>query len=241
MYWKVPIIWRGETAAVLASGPSMLKTRDAVQRLRGLCRVVAVNNQGITTTDHHGNIHEAIAPWADVLYAADRKWWAENKEQAARFEGMRVTISQAGEAAYVLPFEVKVLRNGGQNGYDERPDHIRTGNNSGFQGVQLAIKLGATRIILVGFDMQVVGRHQHWFGEHHWRAGTRFSPYGIFVNRFNTTAKVYESMGIEVVNCTPGSALKCFKTADLNEVIDGMQGLRANSRETEGVLVEETC
>lgn len=237
-YWKVPVAWAGETVAVLASGPSMSALRDSVQRLRGVCRVIAVNNQGIRTQDHLGQWHEAIAPWADVLYAADRKWWWENRDEAEKFEGLRVSISQAGEAKLVLPFEVNILRNGGQHGYDDRPDHIRTGCNSGYQAVQLAAKFGAKRVLLVGFDMRASGRYQHWFGEHKWRANHR-SPYCTFLHMFNASAKVYAERGVEILNCTPGSALRCFDMADLNEVIDGMQKVRRNAEETEGVLVEE--
>lgn len=239
-YWKVPVAWAGETAAVIASGPSMATLRDSVQRLRGLCRVVAVNDQAIRTLDHEGRWHDAIAPWADVLYAADRKWWWENRVEAAKFEGIRVTINQCGEARFVLPFDVKIVRNGGHFGYDDREDHIRTGFNSGFQAVQLAAKLGAKRILLIGFDMRRTGAHHHWFGEHAWRANYRM-PFGAFINAFNKSAMAYEKIGVRILNCTPGSALRCFLSADLDEVIHEMQRMRTTASETEAVLHEENA
>ena len=70
--WTVPPLWQGETCAVLASGPSM--SREVAELVRGRVRVIAVNNQGIDT-EVNGKLEPALAPWADVLYAADAKWW----------------------------------------------------------------------------------------------------------------------------------------------------------------------
>jgi hypothetical protein len=104
--------------------------------------------------------------------------------------------------------------------------------------VQLAVKFGATRILLIGFDMRKTGKYQHWFGEHKWRASHR-SPYTTFVHFFEKSATMYAERGVEILNCTPGSALRCFKMADLNEVINDMQKVHGDACETEGVLVEE--
>jgi hypothetical protein len=70
--WSVPPEWVGETAAILASGPSL--TREQCEAVRGKAKVIAVNNQAIDT-DCDGVRVPAMAPWADVLYAADAKWW----------------------------------------------------------------------------------------------------------------------------------------------------------------------
>jgi hypothetical protein len=53
-------VWAGETAVLVASGPSLCPSD--VDRVRGRARVIAVNDG------------YRLAPWADVLYACDRRW-----------------------------------------------------------------------------------------------------------------------------------------------------------------------
>lgn len=221
--WPIPRLWEGETVAVLASGPSMSPTVAAA--VQGRCRVVAVNNQGIATVDAKGRSQPAIAPWADVLYAADRLWWQNNREAAAKFAGVKVTILPNGWHDLELHVPgVHVVGNGGCQGYDDRPDYIRSGWNSGYQAVQVAAKFGAARILLLGFDMHA-HRGEHWHGDHRWRPGYQ-SRYELFANAFNKVAKDYAARDVAVINCTAGSALKAFPIMTLEEALDGVLDVR---------------
>ena len=87
--------------------------------------------------------------------------------------------------------------------------------NSGVLGLEVATRLGATRILLLGFDMR----------------GTHF--FGPYTNGLRNTAQhqrkqhlqQYERWGrankaVEVVNCTPGSAMACFPVARLEEILE---------------------
>lgn len=204
--WSVPRDWVGETAAVLASGPSM--SREVAAAVRGRCRVIAVNSEGLLS-----------APWAEVLYAADHPWW-QNNPAALKFAGLKVTIRPPGGGHGFDSPEVLELKNGGPAGFDDRPTHLRTGGNSGFQAMHLAAHFGARRILLCGFDMHAPERGPaHWFGEHAWRRG-RKSPYAMFVTRMTQSAPEFAARGIEVLNCTPGSALKCFPFLPLSEALN---------------------
>ena len=70
-------MWRGQTVAILASGPSMSQAvADRVGEAK-VC-VVAVN----TTVK--------LAPWADMLYAADDFWIVKYEKLAAGFAGLKV-------------------------------------------------------------------------------------------------------------------------------------------------------
>src|SRR5580765_1895454 len=112
-YWKVEPVWAGEPCAILASGPSMSQqVADAVRRLR----TVVVNNTF------------RLAPWADILYAADSRWWhaAVNKDLVT-FQGKRVSVHAIGEE---LPGnDVALLRWTGKEGFDAEPGCVRTGYN----------------------------------------------------------------------------------------------------------------
>jgi hypothetical protein len=209
--WQVPRDWFGETVAVLASGPSMSPAvADAV---RGRCRVIAVNNQAIPTLVD-GKERPAIAPWADMLYAADVKWWVHHKEAALTFTGEKATIRS------VLPFpEVLSLELSINLPYDPRPTHLVSGGNGGYQAVHIAAQRGARRILLCGFDMREVGGKKHWFGDHPDKLNSK-QTYRNWINNFAAFAPVLRDLGIDVVNCTPGSALTSFRKAKLEDCIN---------------------
>ncbi len=212
MSWRVVREWEGQTCAVLASGPSMTRQVAEVVRASG-CRSIAVNNQGIAFDGH-----PAMAPWADILYASDSKWWHNHSKAALEFKGRKVTIAQSGDRLpNVISDQISVIGHGGVNGFDERTTHLRTGSNSGFAAVHLAIHFGARRIVLCGFDMHGK-KGEHWFGDHFWRRGYR-SRYDLFINCFKRAAGEFQARA-EIVNCSPGSALTCFPFMDLREALN---------------------
>jgi hypothetical protein len=229
-YWTTTREWEGQTVAVLASGPSM--TRDAAAKIRAAgIHCIAVNNQGIPT-----NGKPAMAPWADILYAADYSWWYNNKEAALKFEGKKVAIdTQNDRWPWELLEAVVFLRHGGVDGFDERPGYVRTGGNSGYQGVHLAVSLGARRIIMCGFDMHSKNG-EHWFGSHHWKRNYA-SRYDLFLNRFKQSAPALLERA-EIINTTPGSALKCFPMMSLEEALNGLPSVPGKTSKDEGVSSE---
>lgn len=213
--WRVDKEWAGETCAVLGAGPSM--SAAVAESVRGRCRIIAVNSSFI------------LAPFADILYAADRLWWQNNRHAAEQFAGVKATILPNGYHELAPTVDgVRVIGNGGPQGFDDRPDHIRTGWNSGYQAVHLAAHLGVKRVLLLGFDMHARAG-EHWHKDHRWRPGYK-SRYPLFVNAFYTGAPEFESRGVEILNCTPGSALACFRQATLMEALsDELQHVRAGA------------
>lgn len=213
--WVVEPEWRGETAAILASGPSL--TREQCDAVRGKCRVIAVNNQGIDT-ECDGVIQPALAPWADILFAADAKWWRHYHTRALKFAGRKVC------ARATLPWsEVYSLTQSYEHAiYDPRPGHLVSGGNSGYMAVHLAAQLGASRILLLGFDMKNgKGGRRHWFGNHPGKLNSRGS-FATWQSAFDKFAGVLRAMKIDVWNCTPDSALKCFRRVPLEVALDGL-------------------
>jgi hypothetical protein len=112
---SVPKLWPGETAALLATGPSL--NQADCDYLRGRVKVIAIN-------DAH-----RLAPWADVLYSSDRRWWSHYKG-VPEFAGLKYGIgSSVGKSN---PFTkipgITVLRNGGHEGLDPLPTSLRNGD-----------------------------------------------------------------------------------------------------------------
>lgn len=191
MKWSVPNLWQGATVSILASGPSMnAALADSVHGEP----TIAIN----TTFQ--------LAPWASMLYAADGQWWERYRKTALHFAGMKVTL-----APEIFP-ELLTLQRGNLNGFEPDATKINLGGNSGYQAVCIAATAGATRINLYGFDMRSDVKHNH-----HWH-GVHPSPlrnhgeslYQRWLKNFEGLASILKARGVEVVNCTPGSALKCF-------------------------------
>ena len=98
-YGRVERLWEGETVVCLASGPSL--TPADVEYVRGKARVIVINTTVL------------LAPWADVLYACDARWWQWHHKTVKGFAGMKFALTKAS-----APFGVTVLRNTGATGLE---------------------------------------------------------------------------------------------------------------------------
>jgi len=153
---------------------------ELAESLRGRCSVVAVSDAF------------RLAPWADALVSTDFAWWRKHTE-AAEFKGLKFS----GMVDYQ-----KV------EGVERMPGENAT--NSGLLGVKVAVKLGATKVLLCGFDLRKPG--EHFFGRHD---GLR-STSAARMEHFKTQFERYRPRGVEIINCTPGSALRAYPVASLD-------------------------
>lgn len=210
----VPRLYPGATIVCLGGGPSLTGADvDAV----GItdAPVIAVNDA------------YRLAPWAAVLYACDGKWWSWH-HGAPAFAGLKYSIDP--NAGRRWP-DVRVLVNTGISGLESAPTGLRTGRNSGYQAINLAVHLGAARIVLLGYDMGVGpdGR-AHWFGDHPDR---KPSPYHHMIAEYETLAPALAAIGVAIVNCSRRTALTCLPTGRLDDEIR----LLCAARDIEDALV----
>lgn len=199
---SVPKDWPGETCVCVATGPSL--TVEDVEYCRGKARVIAINNS-----------HE-LAPWADALYATDAKWW--NWHHGAKsFTGPKWSMehSQWNRTRADYP-EIQRLRNTGNHGLEHNPTGLRNGRNSGYAAINLAYHYGATRIILIGYNMQPWKGKTHYFGDHPQKNN---SPYNQFRAAFESLKQPLAKAGIQVLNCSRDSVLNTFPKAELRDVL----------------------
>jgi hypothetical protein len=186
----VPRLWPGETVVCIASGPSLAP--EDVDYVRGKARVIVVNTS------------YQLAPWADVLYACDAKWWRWHKG-APDFPGLKYSLQR--DAKFYCP-TLKVLENTGAEGLEVKPTGLRNGRNGGYQAINLAVHFGAARILLLGYDMgQGLNREEHWHSEHPNRSR---SPFDVFRRVFPSIVEPLQAVGVEVINCSRRTVLTCF-------------------------------
>jgi hypothetical protein len=190
----VPRLWPQGTIVCVGTGPSL--TADDVEYVRGKADAVIVVNDAYK-----------LAPWADVLYACDSKWWDWHKGVPA-FQGLKYTL-QSRAAKWP---GVQVLTHRGESGLDLDPSAVRTGKNSGYQAINVAVHLGARRVILLGYDM----RGTHWFGNH--PDGSK-PPFALCLTYFQTLVEPLHEAGVEVINCTRKTALTMFPQMTLQEAL----------------------
>lgn len=198
--------WDGAEVVIMASGPSMSQEQADAAHAWAL-REPGRKSLAINTTFR-------LAPWADALYACDARWWRVYAEEVkASFAGQLWTQDQ--EAKAMVP---NVVRSQRAAGLSREPGLINQGANSGYQGMNLAYQGGVRRMILLGFDMRTDGKKTHWHGDHPAPLNSA-NPYRQWVQNFQQLAADLLADGVEVINATPHSALRCFPMADWQEVL----------------------
>ncbi len=213
--WSVPREWSNETAFLIGGGPSLLGFD--FEALAGR-KCIAINNSW-----------EKI-PEADILYFCDKAWWEKKPPKSDHLATVYETNSEAAKAQfrgkYVVslcdssdPF-VKRLRNAGRNGkLSDNPSSLAHGSNSGYQALNLAVLLGATRIVLLGIDMKVDGARTHWHQGHGQDAHTIAHRMKTMAGYFPRLLEPLRRAGVEVINCSMDSALTCFPKVPLAEIL----------------------
>lgn len=141
-----------------------------------------------------------LCPWADVLYAMDRKWWTVMRSEAKGFRGQKYSSVGNIPGVKMTPAEPK-------------------GGNSGAGAIQLAKSLGAERVILLGYDCKEgADGLRHWHGKHrHGLKDAESLP--KFVSQFERMARNVSRL--DIVNCTRDTALHVWPLGNLEDHLYG--------------------
>jgi hypothetical protein len=155
-----------------------------------------------------------LALWADVLYAADMRFWETYGPKIfPSFQGETWSVSEMAREK----FGTYWIRCGSDVGFSKEADTINGGGNSGHQAIHLAATFGARKIVLLGFDMQRTGGKEHWHGKHEGRLPNG-SGFAQWMRSMAYLARDLKARGVEVVNCSRATAMKCFARKTLEEV-----------------------
>ena len=185
-------LWPGATVALLGGGSSL--TLQQIDHVRGRCRIIAINRA------------YRLVPEGDWLHAAD-KWWWEEHPHALAFQGIKTTC-QAG----VDP-RVTFIRPSGIWGFEGDPSRVRTGLCSGYQAIQFAVRSGAKRVLLLGYD----GHGGNWH-EGYSRPTIAYERH--CVAEYRKLAPYLAERDVEMLNCSPGSIYDAFPIVNLGDVLE---------------------
>lgn len=208
--YRIERIWSGSAVVIIGGGPSLnlAQIRQiAMARLDGRIRVIAVNDAVFA------------AWWADWLHACDGKWWRWHIQRVQHFAGIKTTLDKSVPGQWVDGVLGSTYRDDSGRectmvqGFSDDPACVCTGGNGVYQSIQIAAHAGGKRVALFGVDMH----GEHWFGEHPDRVSTDFQQ--TMVPHFETLLPGLQARGVEVVNASPGSALKTFRHVDTEEAL----------------------
>lgn len=197
--------WTGETAVIVATGPSAKNVN--LELARGRARFLAIKDAW------------RLCPWAELLYGCDHHWWEANKA-AHEYRGIRVVY--APETIKRWP-AIKFLKVDIASAHDltlqfGKVGKVGWGGNSGFHAINLAVQFGAKRLVLVGFDMRV-DKGKHFFGTHKYgEARPNEKTVAMWRQILDAQAPLLSSLGVEVINCSLVSALQAYPKLAFEDV-----------------------
>ena len=181
--------------------------------------VIAVNNSYIR------------APFAEAMFFGDERWLniapktadgtpgPTHRELLRGFGGLKITVR---EELFDEPGIHVVRRYTSQHGISQDQGTLVWNRNSGGCAINLAFHLGARKIVLLGYDMRKVDG-QHNYHTDHPKEDNPDPNYNVyedqFIRPFESIMSDARKFGLEIVNATPGSALKWVPIVDPVDVM----------------------
>lgn len=168
-------VWLGETVVCIASGPSLTQADCDLVGASGLTTVVV-------------NSSWKRARFASVIYGADFYWWDKYGREididAERWTWSRRAADTFGLNHDALPLVVE---------------------NSGLRAIDFAIRRGAKKVILLGYDCSV-NNGVHWHSDY----PDHRNPDAVKCKTWQRQFAQLNRRGCIVVNCSRYTALSCF-------------------------------
>lgn len=206
-YWSIQPDWKGKTAVIVCGGTSVTPEMLKMVRERRL-PTIAVNSSYLA------------APWADLLFFADHRWWdrelKERPKQIAAFKGRIVTVSQAAKGDRLLRLRRAQV---GEEGLSPK-NYCATVERTSMQAaLNICLHRRAKRILLLGADNRdgPDGRAHH-HAEYPWRRSQKG-----YTDKLANLEKAVEPLrraDIEVINCSPISTLPWWPRMTLEEALN---------------------
>lgn len=200
-----------DTCAIIATGPSL--TKSQVDKVKHLPTI------GVNRTFEFD---------LDVIVGCNAQFWLHYWNQLKYYRCHKWATLEHDRVKHL---DVNLIEARFMNGLSTDRSYIAHHHNSGAQAINIALHYGFKRMLLLGYDMRYPGKvdrftytgKRHYFGEDeltkkHWP---------IYVNADGTMAGfmqgfitiIPEKYNIEIINCTPNSAMTCFPMMNLDEAL----------------------
>lgn len=192
----VPRLWPGQIVVVAGAGPSL--TQSDLDYVRAWQAAHPDRLKLLVINDAY-----QLAPQADVIYAADGQWWEWHKDIPD--DHLPLLKYAAQPTAVEWRPSVIVLNVVRGTGLSVDRSKLVSGGHGGHQAIGLAVHLGASQIVLLGFDWgpDATGRH-HFHAEH---PNRHHVNYAEKTASFGPLVRALEEREIAIINCSRTTAL----------------------------------
>ena len=176
-----------------------------------------------------GTNRAAFLGVADVMYFRDCAFYDDYGYEGRivqEFKGLRFTscIKKPVGRGIVPLKKGKTVK-----GLDSRPDHVCWNYDAGAAAINLAYHLGATKVLLLGYDMMPGPNGEtHWHGGYVKKGNNRpvGQPFERFMGHhskgegtYDRIARDAEQLGLEIINANPNSNLGAFPKVRLEDLL----------------------
>jgi len=219
--------FKGETAVLVATGPSLTDEQLTLVKEHhdaGNCRVFTINN-----------VYQRV-PWTDVHISCDAPWWRWYGERSKELLALPCP-KYTWYPELADRFNIDYIKGINKPGLSTDPSVVHINHGSSPMCVNLALHYGIKRLLLIGHDMKYAADYNPKKRDHgstprnysdeypgtvqHWPS-VKVGLYKPGVNdglieTYNNMVPQLKKLGMEVINCTPDSALTTFPMSTLEE------------------------
>jgi hypothetical protein len=220
-------MWRDGECWILAGGPSVPEQfsvpKEIIRKVSSKEMLPSAYSEYLAPIHwkHVIGINNAyqIGPWIDVLFFGDCAWYLAHRLGLLKFPGVKVTccrrfVKRKREESEGIHYVTRDPDH--RTGISVRPSRVGWNQNSGAAAISLAVHFGVKRIILLGFDMRVAGGNSHWHGNH---GNKKPPPFKKHMQGFPDIARDAKRRGVEIINASPKSEIKCFPRVSVKELL----------------------
>lgn len=231
--WNTPRIWEKGECWIIGGGPSITQqfhipseVVEAVKEKRLPLSAYSPYMESIHSKHIIGvNMAFKLGDWVDFCFFGDDGWYKDHRAELTQFKGVRVSCAPIFKRSIYNNNKEKIkylLQDPKKShGISDVPYTVCWNANSGAAAISLATHLGAKKIVLVGFDMQLdADGSSHWHKEYQLNPAKR-SVFPRHLRGFPIIAEDAKRMGVTILNASPDSAITNFPKMTVEAILNG--------------------
>lgn len=226
MIWQIPRIWENKEVWIIGGGYSVFEQFGVPSSIQ---KKILSKELPYSTLEPYlerlnakpvigVNMAFLLGDCIDLCFFGDKNFPqkvadAGYSKEFAEFFGWKVTCHHSFTSDPLIKYVAhsKSFR----FGISDNPNVVCWNHNSGGAAISIAANAGASRIVLVGFDMKDVKKRTHW----HDGYGKAFPPFDKHLIGFDQIAKDADKRKIEIINANPDSAITQFQKCTVKELL----------------------
>jgi len=229
MGWKIPKLWEGGECWIIGGGPSIPREfgvpESVIQQVQtGELPVDTYSPYLSPIHDKHViavNAAFMLGNWIDLVFFGDIGFYFNNRNALAAFPRPKVACHDR-DTLRDDGVKIVVKARGHLWGISPLKDKVSWNKNSGGAAISLAYQLGAVKIYLLGFDMDLGQYGNQHFHRHYMEPGKvkdpSKTPFARFLPAFPKIAADAKKLGVEIINVSQTSKIGVFPKMTIEEI-----------------------